>query len=125
MRLSIKFSPAFVRGAGVFPRIRAGASLKPTWASHSQTLARCFPPHSCGGLIEAVWFFGPDRRGVLGFPPHSCGGLIEAGLLAALLELRLDVFPRIRAGASLKLFAHCFRLTTCPAFSPAFVRGPH
>ena len=36
-----------------------------------------FPPHSCGGLIEA-----PERerlrRRQASFPPHSCGGLIEA-----------------------------------------------
>ena len=38
----------------VFPRIRAGASLKrDNYESTFRSIGR-FPPHSCGGLIEAV-----------------------------------------------------------------------
>ena len=36
------------------------------------------------------------------FPPHSCGGLIEATHVAVDERHPLGVFPRIRAGASLK-----------------------
>ena len=63
-------------------------------------LAR-FPPHSCGGLIEAgslAWTSTLVAR----FPPHSCGGLIEAAkAMCAVVAVTPD-FPRIRAGASLK-----------------------
>ena len=61
----------------VFPRIRAGASLKPHQIAERRHQLQGFPPHSCGGLIEAIF-----RRGMA----------VRACL----------VFPRIRAGASLK-----------------------
>ena len=38
---------------GDFPRIRAGASLKPGFVVVHVVVDRGFPPHSCGGLIEA------------------------------------------------------------------------
>ena len=38
----------------VFPRIRAGASLKHRRVSDGRGAAARFPPHSCGGLIEAA-----------------------------------------------------------------------
>ena len=66
----------------VFPRIRAGASLK---------LLRPLPKRA-----------GPPR-----FPPHSCGGLIEAALSRNPMNYCCGVFPRIRAGASLKQCCHC------------------
>ena len=37
-----------------------------------------------------------------GFPPHSCGGLIEALKVGDCFCWSSPVFPRIRAGASLK-----------------------
>ena len=58
-----------------------------------------FPPHSCGGLIEAIWL--PRLAAwTCRFPPHSCGGLIEA---------RRRWWKR---GRKVEI-------------SPAFVRGPH
>ena len=40
-------------GRRVFPRIRAGASLKRLGLGLAALPAVGFPPHSCGGLIEA------------------------------------------------------------------------
>ena len=67
----------------VFPRIRAGASLKPVVTYPTGAELASFPPHSCGGLIEATTATPPPGR-------------------------RAAVFPRIRAGASLKRRAGCF-----------------
>ena len=41
------------RAGPVFPRIRAGASLKQPLAVAQRHAVHRFPPHSCGGLIEA------------------------------------------------------------------------
>ena len=45
---------------GVFPRIRAGASLKPLLTVEIDWDIAGFPPHSCGGLIEAAVSIGAD-----------------------------------------------------------------
>ena len=85
---------------------------------------KSFPPHSCGGLIEAR----RPRAGLARFsrfPPHSCGGLIEARAPQGAEDERAGVFPRIRAGASLKRRAAAAASAGTGAFSPAFVRGPH
>ena len=83
-----------------------------------------FPPHSCGGLIEARDFLG-EPQWCARFPPHSCGGLIEAICSSEYLKAIPNVFPRIRAGASLKLVLRAMQLRLQLGFSPAFVRGPH
>ena len=52
------------------------------------------------------------------FPPHSCGGLIEATEVCE-MEYHFDaVFPRIRAGASLKLRVHEGRVRRHHGFPP-------
>ena len=83
-----------------------------------------FPPHSCGGLIEAM--SSPAHLTLYpSFPPHSCGGLIEATSRCRRMSASRVVFPRIRAGASLKRKPCGTASRASSGFSPAFVRGPH
>ena len=57
----------------VFPRIRAGASLKVSRRAHEHRKSLGFPPHSCGGLIEGTAPTArPDRT--VGFSPAFVRG---------------------------------------------------
>ena len=113
-----------------------------------RTLQPCFPPHSCGGLIEAPETAEKEARACLVFPRIRAGASLKQQR-AAVAGGDAEVFPRIRAGASLKqggraalaVLPRCFPPHSCGGliearldvvshdegvvFSPAFVRGPH
>ena len=58
------------------------------------------------------------------FPRIRAGASLKRGVHRVLDE-QPQVFPRIRAGASLKPVADVLALPANFVFSPAFVRGPH
>ena len=94
-------APASYPARAVFPRIRAGASLKRDPARLVPPVPLVFPRIRAGASLKQA------RQAVVGvrdggFPPHSCGGLIEAVDPRARADVPFAVFPRIRAGASLK-----------------------
>ena len=60
-----------------------------------------FPPHSCGGLIEAMTWQPPSPSGWGVFPRIRAGASLKQVVLLFHMK-RGVVFPRIRAGASLK-----------------------
>ena len=64
----------------VFPRIRAGASLKQLRLGGGGGGVRVFPRIRAGASLKRIRDIDvppPSPR----FPPHSCGGLIEASRL--------------------------------------------
>ena len=87
------------RKVEVFPRIRAGASLKLLGKRSKDVSNGVFPRIRAGASLK-LRVDRPPPQVVLRFPPHSCGGLIEAG------------------------HPHVIAPEDAP-FSPAFVRGPH
>ena len=108
----------------VFPRIRAGASLKPGGARGRRRAVPRFPPHSCGGLIEAGYCVEIHSVCPPVFPRIRAGASLKQRL-QTVREARVGVFPRIRAGASLKQNIQSQFRQHKDWFSPAFVRGPH
>ena len=66
-----------VSGGSVFPRIRAGASLK-LFRANCNNQRRCVFPRIRAGASLKQRDVGGEPRIAARFPPHSCGGLIEA-----------------------------------------------
>ena len=84
-----------------------------------------FPPHSCGGLIEAKGTVARLADGTPVFPRIRAGASLKHGRAARGVHRERQVFPRIRAGASLKRDGAKLIPAQYAWFSPAFVRGPH